>query len=646
MKRRNFLRNVAGAAAATTIVPIACVSPGEKNESYLSNRENDQWESLGTGKQEIPVRKKTVQYDVVVIGAGMGGVPAAVSAARTGAKTLLINDRPVLGGNSSSEIRVTLNGVNQLESTKLPERETGIFEEIQIENRAYNQQESYPVWDHVLYDYVTREPNLTVMLNTQAIDAIMDGDDKIKAARCWQSTTEMEYIVEAPLFLDCSGDGLMAAKAGALYRTGREGKAEYDEKYAPDEADGWQMGSSILMQAKDMGRPMPYKAPSFTIPFKHEEREGKERRIKQYVDGFWWVELGSEYDIIEDQETNRHKLMGYLHGVWDYVKNSGEHPESANYALTWVGSFPGRRESRRFIGDYVLSEKDLTEYRHFEDAIGYGGWSLDEHNPGGIERIDLPPSYFHQKFKKMYEVPFRCLYSKNISNLMFAGRNASLTHIALSSTRIQGTCALMGQAIGTAAAMCVEKGILPREFAQKHIKELQEQLMRDDVYIPNVKANDAKDLAKKASTIFASSTKTGDVNLLTNGVSRDILYRNEINHWQSESLPAQLQMEWEAPIDLSKIEIKCDTNLQRKIMMRKQPTLKHHTTQIPPELLKTLDAEVRVDGKWVKVGEKEDNLRRLIKFHFDSKKVTAIRINMKETYGHDTAKLFEVRCYS
>ena len=650
MKRRNFLKNVAGAAVATSLLPVSCktVEGASKVTNVGSvgegNGGQEQWHQLGTGqKVPFPARKKTLEYDVVVIGAGMAGIPAAVASARNGAKTVLVNDRPVLGGNASSEIRVTVNGVNRL-STGLAERETGIVEELLLENRLYNAQESYPMWDHVVYDYVTREPNLTVMVNTAAMDAEMDGD-KIVSARCWQVTTETEFTLKADVFIDCSGDGLMAAKAGALFRTGREGKKEFNEKYAPDEPDGWQMGASILMQGRDYGRPMPYTPPSFMIEYNGDNT--KHRKIRNFVDGYWWVELGDDFDIIDVQEFNRHKLMGYAHGVWNYIKNSGKFPESENFAIDWIGSFPGRRESRRFIGDHVLSEKDLTEHRHFEDAIGFGGWSLDEHNPGGIEDLENEPSFFHERFKTVYEVPFRSLYSKNISNLMFAGRNASLTHIALSSTRIQGTCALMGQAVGTAATLCVKKGVTPRVIGQKYIKELQEQLMRDDVFIPNVVANDAKDLAKQASLIFGSSTKSGAAKNLINGISRDI--DGKINHWMSDGLDASLQMEWDVPVKISKVEIKCDTNLQKNITMRKQPLTdfqrKSFIDYVPPELMKTLNLEVRVDGVWQKVDTKENNIARLVKFNFDQVKVTAIRINLKETYGFPDAKLFEVRCY-
>ena len=461
---------------------------------------------------------------------------------------------------------------------------------------------------------------------------------------CWQATTEKMFTINAPIFIDCSGDGLLAATAGAEYRTGREGKAEFNEKYAPDEPDGWQMGATLLMSSKDMGKPMKYSPPSYAIKYTHEGGH-KRRKWAGFHEGIWWIEVGSDDDIIADAEVNRHKLMAYLHGVWDYIKNSGKFPEAENLALDWVGSLPGRRESRRFIGDYIVSEKDMTEHKNFEDAVAFGGWSLDEHNPGGIENISEPPSYFHYHFKEVYQFPFRSLYSKNISNLMFAGRNVSQTHIALSSSRIMATCALQGQAVGTAATICNKRNVLPREVAHSHINELQEQLMRDDVFIPKRPAKDANDLARKANVIFASSTTSGDVKNLTNGTSRDIY--GEINHWMSNGLSAEVQMEWENPVSLSKIELKCDTNVKRNIMMRKDSRNDDlYGNHIPKEMLKALSFEARVNGQWKKLGKIEDNRTRLIRFNFDTLKTTAIRIKMTETYGTESVKLFEVRCYA
>ncbi|MEP0213321.1 MAG: FAD-dependent oxidoreductase [Cellulophaga sp.] len=640
MERRDFFKKGTKAAVAASVIPMITTAHSGP-EDIVYNRDTDKWYHLGSGKTGMPNRKKTATYDVVVIGGGAAGISAAVSSARNGSKTVLVQDRAVLGGNASSEMRVHLNGVNRLKSGKA-ERETGIIEEMLLLNRFYNEQESFPVFDHVLYEFVTREPNLTLMLNTQAIEAVMDGN-KITAAMCWQSSTEMLYTLNASIFIDCSGDGLLAATAGAEYRTGREAASEFNETYAPKVADGWQMGATLLMSSVDMGKPMKYSPPSFAIKYDFEKAHPK-RKFAGFQDGLWWVELGSDNDIIADFEKNRHRLMGYLHGVWDFIKNSGKFPEAENLALDWVGSLPCRRESRRFIGDYIVSEKDLTEHKHYPDAVAFGGWPIDEHIPGGIDNISEPPTHFHYHFHNIYEFPFRSLYSKNISNLMFAGRNASQTHIALSSSRIMATCALMGQAVGTAASICTKKKILPREVGKNHINDLQEQLLRDDVYIPKRPANDLKDLAKKASLIFASTTSSGDAKLLTNGISRDI--DGKINHWMSKGLPAELQLEWDAPTALCAVEIKCDTNVNRNIMMRKDSRNDElFTNGVPKEMVKAIKIEGRVNGKWTDLGAIDNNQTRLIKFKFNSSKVTAVKIKVTETYGANDVKLFEVRCY-
>jgi hypothetical protein len=287
----------------------------------------------------------------------------------------------------------------------------------------------------------------------------------------------------------------------------------------------------------------------------------------------------------------------------------------------------------------------MTEHKHFYDAVAFGGWSLDEHNPGGIENISEPPSYFHYHFEEVYQFPFRSLYSKNVSNLMFAGRNVSQTHIALSSSRIMATCALQGQAVGTAASICNKKKVLPREVGKTYINELQEQLLRDDVFIPKRPANDVNDLAKKASLIFGSTTSSGDAKNLLNGISRDI--DGAINHWQSDGLSAELQLEWELPISLSKVEIKCDTNVNRNIMMRKDSKNDElYGNSVPKEMLKALSVQGRVNGTWIDLGNITKNRTRLIKFNFEAIKTTAVRIIMTETYGAPNVKLFEVRCYA
>lgn len=305
---------------------------------------------------------------------------------------------------------------------------------------------------------------------------------------------------------------------------------------------------------------------------------------------------------------------------------------------------PGRRESRRFMGDYILTQPDMEEYRHFNDTVAYGGWSLDEHCPGGIENLTEPASYFHSRFEQVYEIPFRCLYSKNVSNLMMAGRNVSVSHMALSSSRIIATCALMGQAVGTASALCIEHGVTPKELGKKYINDLQEQLLRDDSYLPNRPANDKNDKAKQASIILGSSTISGDVNNLVDGVGRDEV--DKIHHWQTDGLNAELQLEWKKNIELTSVEFKFDTNLQRKMMMHKNPAKnKGQVIGIPPELVKSFTVEAREKGNWKTIAEVTDNRTRLVKVNFSSIKTTAIRVTFKDTYGDPNIKLFEVRCY-
>ncbi|MFR9661459.1 MAG: FAD-dependent oxidoreductase, partial [Rikenellaceae bacterium] len=351
-----------------------------------------------------------------------------------------------------------------------------------------------------------------------------------------------------------------------------------------------------------------------------------------------------DLDITTNTENARHLLLAYLYGAWDYVKNSGKFPEAENLAMNWVGSVPGRRESRRFMGDYIVTEKDLTEYRHFDDTVAFaGGWSLDEHCPGAILNPTDPASFFHQGFTKHTEIPYRALYSKNIDNLMFAGRNYSCSHIALSGTRLIAMCAQMGQAAGTAATICVNKGCTPRGVYQIYMNELQEMIMRDDAYIPNRPAADPADLARKAK-IVASSTASGDVKLLVDGISRDEV--DKPHHWRSKGVDSNLVLSWDAPQTITSVEIKCDTDLQTEIQLHpNKAKMALRERGMPEEMVKAVALDVKVGGGWKEVASIDDNLHRLIKLPVESIKSDAVRIRFKESYGVENLRIFEVRCY-
>lgn len=602
------------------------MSAGEKKENwlYLGDRSNPQ-----------PIRHVELKTDVMVVGGGISGISAAVSAARQGAAVVLVQDRSVLGGNASSEIRMTMNGAPF-------ERETGVMEELLISNLANNPQHSHHVWDHLLYNYVVSEKNIKLLLNTSAQDVIMEGD-KIVAVKCYQANTESTIIVKAPVYIDCTGDGFVGAKAGAEYRTGREGKAEFGEQFAPDEADGWVMGETIMMMTKDMGRPVPFTAPDYAIPYNGSD--DKHRKIRQVKEGYWWIELGSNYDVIQSRNEIHRDLMARFYGVWDYIKNSGNHPEADNMALDWVGSLPGKRESRRLMGDYILTDVDLLSHKHFDDAVAYGGWSLDEHCEGGILSLHKPASYFHARFKKYYEIPFRSLYSRNIENLFMAGRCASVSHVSLSSTRIIGTCSTMGMATGVAAAMCSEYDTNPRGIYTSHISELQERMLRQDYFIPNRPAEDKENLVKSAKVFTASSTKSGDVKNLLDGVSRPV--DDMETHWESEGKSATLNLEWKKSVKLSSVEFKFDTDLSRSIMMHKNDERNAKQIQcVPPELVKDLTIEAKVGKEWKTVATVENNIRRYLAVNLDNVETKELRIKLADSQGAETLKLFELRCYA
>jgi len=469
----------------------------------------------------VPGKIIELYYDVVVVGGGLAGVCAAIAAARHGCKTALIQDRPVFGGNSSSEIRVQPTGANNCCAWA---RETGIIEEMLIEERARNHDlflngRINSIWDLVLYEWVKKEQNLTPYLNTRAIGVKMANPSKISAVIAVQGGNERLYIFNASYFIDCTGDGTIGAAAGADFRFGRESRDEFGESLAPAQPDRMTMGSSIFFRARDMGRPVPFTPPSWAEDYPTEEclycrshpPSYHPFGIKEYA-GYWWIEVGVPFDTIDQNEEIRDELLRHVLGVWDHIKNHGNHG-AENMAIDWIGFVPGKRESRRLIGDYILTEHDVREKRLFYDRIAYGGWFIDIHTMGGIlaktqppEPLCCNPDLSDQLRVSLYDIPFRCLYSRNIENLLMAGRNISVTHVALGSTRVMLTCAILGQAAGTAAALCVKKGVKPRDMANNLnlIKELQQTLIKDDCFIPGVCNEDPLDLARKASVVASS----------------------------------------------------------------------------------------------------------------------------------------------
>ena len=301
--------------------------------------------------------------------------------------------------------------------------------------------------DAILYGAVRYEKGILLFLNCSCNKAEM-ADGRLVSVTGWQTTTQKWITIRAKLFADCSGDSVLAPLTGAEYRVGREARAEFGESLERDEADRRTMGMSCLIQAREMTTPQPYTPP----PWAHVYASDSDLKpgIGTFAPNgnYWWLELGGMQDSIADTEEVRDELLRVAYGLWDHSENRGEHG-AKNWALDWVGFLPGKRESRRYMGDYILTQGDIESLRTFPDIVAYGGWPLDDHHPDGFWHAGNPNVW--GRTPAPYGIPYRCVYSKNIENLFFAGRNISLTHAAMSSARVMATCATLGEAVGCAA---------------------------------------------------------------------------------------------------------------------------------------------------------------------------------------------------
>ncbi|MBQ2706855.1 MAG: FAD-dependent oxidoreductase [Clostridia bacterium] len=448
----------------------------------------------------------THECDLCIVGGGLSGLCAAIAASRHGAKVILIHDRPVLGGNASSEIRMWVRGAGK------GNREPGIISELDLANIYRNPHMNWHLWDAVLYDTARREENLTLLLNCSVCDAEAS-DGRITSVTGWQLTTYRWHTVKAKLFADCSGDSILAPLVGARWRIGREDKLEFGESIARDVPDGKHMGMSCLLQARETDHPVKFIPPEWAERYPDESfLAGKAHDCVRTRANCWWIEVGGNTaDGIADTEECREKLVAIAMGVWDHIKNTGDHG-AENWELEWIGFLPGKRESRRYEGAYMLTADDLIEGRDYGDGVAYGGWTMDDHNPDGI----TAPGYssIHYQVHNPYLIPYRSLYSANIENLFFAGRNISATHLAMSSTRVMATCSLMGQAVGTAAAICVKRGLTPAGVYESAIAELQRQLQDDGVWLPGH--------PRRLHPVMDGAIFSKDGDILTDGLERQL----------------------------------------------------------------------------------------------------------------------------
>lgn len=580
------------------------------------------------------IKEVRLETQFVVCGGGLSGICAAISAARRGVKVVLVQDRPVLGGNASSEMRMGIMGAAGDHN-----KEAGILEELQLKNFYHNPLRRYTVWDDVMYSAVVEEPNITLLLNT-SVDGVEMKDGRIAAVKAWNSNAYTRYVIAGRLFADCTGDGILRL-SGAKFRHGRELRSEFGEDFQQGEGgDGRTMGNSILLQLRKTEEDHPFHAPSWAYKFTDEDfvndaqpkEKGKHysyKRLYPENNNFWWIEFGGNFDTIGDANAIQLELKKIAYGVWDYMKN---HPDGRckGYDLDWIGSLPGKRESVRFVGPKILTQHDVMSGGHFEDVVAYGGWTLDDHHPDAFWKKGHLSE--HHRCPSPFGIPFDCLYSVNVPNLMFAGRDISVTHMALSATRVMATCAMLGQAVGTAASVAFRHGgITPAEVRARHIAELQSALEDDDCMLP---------FRWRKVSRLTSEAKTAKRNEpLRNGIDRMTADKKENGVWVEPGAET-IVYEWSEPRKLGGARIIFDSVMKTRNKRMMKLEAEHSRVKMPAPLAKRFRIDVRDGGAWKTVYSDDLNILRFRKVAFAPVAADAMRLVVTEAWGGEKAHVF------
>ena len=552
------------------------------------------------------------KVDFCVVGGGLSGLCAAISAARHGLKVALVQDRPVLGGNASGEIRMWVCGAHGEDML-----ETGIIEELILKNYFYNENLKYPLWDGVMYGAAMEEENLTLLLNSSVFDAETENSE-IKSVTAWQSNAETYHKIEARYYADCSGDSVLAPLTGASFRYGREAKSEFHETIPPEIADNKTMGMSCMFQLRETDHKTKFVKPQWANTYETDaDLPFKDHHIKD--NNFWWIELGGTEDCIHDTDKIRHELLKICYGVWDHIKNKGDHGAD-NWEMDWIGFLPGKRESRRYIGEYTVTQNDVEAEGKFHDIVAYAGWSMDDHFPEGFNYKDGHPTIYHPA-PSPWGLPLRCMISKDIKNLTFAGRNISVTHAALSSSRVMATCAILGQALGTAVAQSVNDGVDVREI---NVSKLQQTLMNDDCYIPWHK--------REVSPL----TYAADCNF---DIVRNGFDRGEDNCWKGKS-GDYIEYTFRNDVEIDEIRLIFDSKLNRGY--HNMPCcypLNEITCKLPETLIKKYIIEGENSKGEIFKLEVDNSHLRFVK-HKIGKKLCRLRFIPLETNGCEEFRVF------
>lgn len=576
-------------------------------------------------------------YDLIVVGGGVGGIVAAITAARYGLRTALINDRPCLGGNGSDEANVALEG-----AAHRGYHETGVVFEL----KAYKHSRGVS-WSEAFAAMTDREPCLDVFPNMLLLDADTK-NGRITEILTAGTLDLAAYKFSAPLFVDATGDGWLGYYAGAIYRIGREARFQHGESFAPVWADGntmsgcatastsWNNHTACGYLAEKTDRPVAFKAPAWAFKLPEGDALGRTPTVLEC--GAWWLEMPNDYDDLFEGEFVRDSMLRMTLGYFDWLKNSWRDREKAAcYALKTMGTYLAKRETRRLIGDYILTENDYTEGRSFPDAVGYCGWAIDVHHVDGI--FSGPQGEFTLNKKiPITPLPFGALYSKNIDNLMTVGRCISTTHLGMGPTRVQLTIGTMGQAVGTAAHLCKKWGTTPRGIRAEHIGELQQLLLRDGMTVPGVKHADPADLAPGASV--TASSFAGPDGAPENAVNGKVWQHDGADYaWVSDGpLPQSITLAFDAPVAVRQVRLTLDIPLDEyKYGYMEQPVARRMATDLSLSLL--------TEDGWHEVRRVSDNCMRLVVLDLEPTVARAVRITVHKTPGGREVAIPEIRIY-
>lgn len=576
--------------------------------------------------------------DLCVVGGGLAGMCAAIAAARGGSKVVIMQDRPMFGGNASSEIRMWVCG-----SDGSMNRETGIIEEIQLDSLYRNPDKIYGIWDGILYGKIRAEENIVYLLNCSCCDAVCE-DGHIRSVTGWQTTTQKWHTVTATYFADCSGDSILAPLTGAEYRVGREACEEFGEKTSQTTADKQTMGMSCLIQCRKSDRASKFLLPSWAKRLTPEEIKLRRPNMKSVYENYWYLELGGNRDSIADTEAVRDELVSLAYGMFDYIKNSGEVEDADYWQLDFLGFLPGKRESRRMVGDYIMTQGDILAGGRFDDIVAFGGWPLDDHHPDGFYHYGNPNVW--GKTPAPYGIPYRCLYSKNIGNLFFAGRNISLTHAAMSSARVMATCAILGEAVGTAANIARENGLSPRGVYEEKIGLLKQRLMENGCFLPYNR--------REIPAFITEAGLTNGLDNLRNGMDRTNHTYGPDDQGATFPLGQAVGYTFEKPQKMENVHIAFDSDLdrmtiaeddcERRHSMRANIVPESPTMKMPSTLAKHyVVTGVKADGEKVTLYEDECNLRYCVNIAADVELV-GLYLTVYSLWNNEDAK--NVHVYS